>query len=199
MVKNQGSDAPGFTGVEGGFFLDGTRGLGEDEEGTSGGGGKLAQVYVKTPSSGPSPGLSDKFFWNDRALLTLLLLREVSRQELSELRQIIETLELPTGLLNEDIVELRGMDAKAPSEIESMERGTTLIYPSKDADLNGPALLAHYSPDAFRKRFKPGVLCALVRPDFIVFSQAQTPVQLQKQLAIAAAALTKTIRTRSTL
>lgn len=198
MVKSQGSDTLGFAGVEGGFFLDGAKGLGEDEEGASGGGGKLAQVYVKTPSRGPSPVLSDRLFWNDRASLTLLLLREISRQELLELRQMIETLKLPIGLLNEDIVELSEMDTTTSSEIEYAERRTTLIHPSREADLKGPVLLAHYNPDAFRKRFKPGVLCALVRPDFIAFSQAQTPVELRKQLGKAAAALTGTIHMNST-
>jgi len=188
-TRKQEKDTRGFAGVNGGFFLDGAKGLGDNEEEATGGGGKLAQVYVKTSSSESSSVLSDRLFWNGRASLTLLLLRRVSSQELSEIREIIEALTLPIGLLDKEIVELCEEHIESSSKADSLGRGTTLIHPSKEPALNGPVLLAHYNPDAFRKRFRPGVLSALIRPDFIIFSQAETQLQLRRQLKMAATAL----------
>jgi hypothetical protein len=199
MMREQEKDSRGFVGVEGGFFLDGVKGLEGDKQGAFGGGGKTAQVYMKTCFRDSPPVLSDQFFWNGRASLTLLLLRQVSSQELSDIQEAIETLKLPDGLLNGNILVLCEEDIALSSKEDSVERTTTLLSPSMERDVKGPNLLRHYDPGAFRKRFHPKALCALVRPDFIVFSQAQTQIQLLEQLRMAAITLTGYMHTMSRL
>jgi hypothetical protein len=199
MMRKQEKDSRGFVGVEGGFFLDGVKGRGGDKQGAFGGGGKTAQVYMKTCFRDSPPVLSDQFFWNGRATLTLLLLRQVSSQELLEIQKAIETLKLPAGLLNGNILIMCEEDITLSSKEDSVERTTTLLSPSREGDVNGPKLLPHYDPAAFRKRFHPEALCALVRPDFILFSQAQTQIQLLEQLKMAAKILTGYLHTMSRL
>jgi hypothetical protein len=199
MMRKQEKDSLGFARVKGGFFLADDNGLSGDKEGALGGGGKIAQVYMKTPSRDSSPILSDQFFWNGRATLTLLLLRQVSRQELSDTHKAIKTLKLPAGLLDENILVLCEEDVRISQKEDSMECTTTFISPTREQDVNGPALLPHYDPRAFRKRFQSEALCALVRPDFIIFSQAQTHIQLLEQLSMAAKALDGYVHTMSRL
>jgi hypothetical protein len=199
MMREQEKDSRGFVGVKGGFFLDEVKGLEGHKQGAFGGGGKTAQVYMKTCSRDSPPVLSDQFFWNGRASLTLLLLRQVSSQELSEIQEAIETLKLPAGVLDRSILMLCEEDDALSLKEDSAKRTTTLLSPSREGDVNGPNLLPHYDPGAFRKRFHPKALCALVRPDFIVFSQAQIQTELLQQLRLAAKTLTGYMHTMSSL
>jgi len=188
MIRKQGSDSHGFAGVEEGFFLDGSRGLGGRKSGAAGGGGKTAQIYVREGKIS-SPILSDQLFWRNRCCLTLLLLRQVSHQEMTEIWRAIKAISLPASILAEEILELSGEETEALHGAQPLSGTTTRISTSETADLDGPALLKNYDPCVFQKRFQSGALCALVRPDFIVFSQAHTTAQLHQQLSIAATVL----------
>tara|TARA_R110002003_G_scaffold202_10_gene15735 strand:- start:20886 stop:21767 length:882 start_codon:yes stop_codon:yes gene_type:complete len=189
LIQKRESDSQGFGGVEGGFFIDGLAGLGDCDDEAGGGGGKTAQVYVKAAGKESLPMLSDRLFWRTRCSLTVLLLRQTSDHEVSEVRKAIEAADLRAPFLAGEILELVGTEANALT-FERPSSSTTLrITPAKAGDPSGPPLLENYDPCVFRKRFQPGALCALVRPDFIIFSQAHTLAQLQQQLSIAAKVL----------
>lgn len=185
MIRKQTTDSHGFRGADDGFFLDESKGLGKHRDGATGGGGKTAQVYMKNAVDGSSSILSDRFFWKTRCLLTLLLLRPFIAQEGLEIKHALEIAELPADFLAEEVLLLNEDDVGQSLLKGPLATAITQITPSKTGDCNGPELLPHYDAGSFRRRFQPGALCALVRPDFIVFSQAYTPVQLQKQLQIA--------------
>jgi len=185
-IQKQLTDGHGFLGAEHGFFLDGSSGLGKNREGSYGGGQKIAQVYMKSSPVDSQLALSDQFFWRKRNPLTLLLLRHVSEQESYEIKLTLNTANLPVGFLATEILVLNDnqqeFDDSGSSKL--LDESYKMITPSEVGDPNGPKLRRHYNASSFRRRFQPGALCALVRPDWIIFSQAYSAAQLQTQFLI---------------
>lgn len=179
ILRWQMSDSHGYSGVNDGFFL----------PGSDGGGAKSAQVYMKTGKGDLK--LSDRFFWETRASLTLLLLRRPTYEEALSIQQALDDASLAPSLLAEDIFEYSDT-AESSSTIKSV-LPTRKIFPVTAADATKAGVSPHrqYDSAAFRKRFNKSTLCALLRPDFVIFSQAQSPSQLARQLKVAVTKLAK--------
>ncbi|KAH6982497.1 hypothetical protein EDB80DRAFT_692051 [Ilyonectria destructans] len=161
-------DNDGYAGLDRGFFLTGQHGA-----------GKTAQMWVKT-ADGPVL-LSDHIFWKSASILTVLVLGSVTAQEASELKQVIDSGDLPPHVVADNVVILRGDESSCNSVTAPW---ISELFPCKSDDLEkmGVLLLRGYDPAAFRRRFLSSTRYVLVRPDFIVFSQAKTIEELAGQL-----------------
>ncbi|KAJ4276374.1 hypothetical protein NW764_009839 [Fusarium oxysporum] len=92
-------DNDGYAGLDRGFFL-------TDQHGA----GKTAQIWFKMADG--TILLSDHIFRESTSILTVLVLGSVTAQEASELKQVIDSGELPPNILAENVVILR--DDKLP-------------------------------------------------------------------------------------
>ncbi|KAF5589472.1 FAD NAD(P)-binding domain-containing protein [Fusarium pseudocircinatum] len=167
-------DRDGYRGVDGGFFLE-----------RRGGGLKTAQVGVRATDR--LSQLSDEVFWGQGGLLTLLLLCKPSGEEASVLESALKEANLPPWLLSEHILEFC-----ADEELGNMKstwgfRTKKLCHGTAEDMVRtmGQPLLPHYNPASFRARFGATTRYALIRPDLITFSQAESPEQLRSQLRSA--------------
>ncbi|OHF00199.1 hypothetical protein CORC01_04607 [Colletotrichum orchidophilum] len=171
LLQNHFSDASGFIGVDNGFFLE-----------AEGGGGKAAQVFVKATEGHIK--LSDSFFWTGTTL-TLLLLGQPARDELTNIRRAVDGVKLPAGFLADRIVFLTQKDSpnigspdwQPESKLEELEPAT--LDDLREAGIVPRPL---YDPVTLRSRFREQTKYVLMRSDFIVFSQAASLKDLETQL-----------------
>lgn len=167
-------DVKGYKNVKDGFFL---------RDGDGNGGGKIAQVWLRTATG--TMLLSDRLFSHAESLLTLLLLANedapVTSSEMGKLLDVIQACELADGLLARDTVVISREDHP------HREGNTTCrlhwICTVSELEACEASVPPRYKPAAFWERFDRGTKYALVRPDFIVFSQATSLSQLRSQLA----------------
>jgi len=170
------SDAEGYAGVEGGFFL-----------ASDYGGRKVAQIWVRAPNG--SRVLSDQLFWKSDSVLTLLLLAPHDQQEATELAKTLESARLPPKILSHDTVAIQYLESSSSSgSLTSPWKISEYSVCTPDElgrteDIN---LLPGYNPTGFRNRFQAATRYVLMRSDFIIFSQASTLTQLSGQLQRAA-------------
>ncbi|KAJ4046708.1 hypothetical protein NW761_007343 [Fusarium oxysporum] len=164
-------DNDGYAGLDRGFFL-------TDQHGA----GKTAQIWVKMADG--MVLLSDHIFREPTSILTVLALGSVTAQEASELKQVIDAGELPPNILAENVVILRGDESPYNSVTAPW---ISELFPCRPDDLEkmGVSLLRGYDPASFRRRFHSSTRYVLVRPDFIVFSQAKSIEELAGQLGQA--------------
>ncbi|KAF5555120.1 FAD NAD(P)-binding domain-containing protein [Fusarium mexicanum] len=178
LLSSVFDDRVGYRGVDGGFFLE-----------SQGGGMKTAQVCVRTTDK--LAQLSDEIFWAQGGLLTLLLLCHPSGEEASALESALEEAKLPPWLLSEHILEfcadekLGNMKSTLGFKTKKLCLGTT----EDTVRTMGQPLLPHYNPASFRARFGATTRYALIRPDLIIFSRAESAEQLGSQLHSAFAML----------
>ncbi|CAH0027255.1 unnamed protein product [Clonostachys rhizophaga] len=178
LLRNHFSDRDGVHGVKDGFFLE-----------HQGGGTKTAQIFIQRADAG-SVGLSDHMFRNSNAVLTLLILNHPeSEQEWTAVQQVSNRLDLPAKFLAEKAIFLNDT---TPASLKQQPNSTKiqssqLLTPAKEGAISGAGHkpLPLYDPCAFRKRFQSSAKYVLVRPDFIIFSQAQTLEQLEDQIGRA--------------
>ncbi|GKT70700.1 hypothetical protein ColTof4_03123 [Colletotrichum tofieldiae] len=173
ILQNHFSDAAGFIGVDNGFFL-----------GAQGGGGKAAQVFAK--GANRSIQLSDGFFWTGAAL-TLLLLHQPSLDEYSDIVRVIKRAKLSFCLLADRVIIL-GRDSSSvdfPGDTPGLDWAVLTPATAEELGAAGVETRPLYDPGAFRKRFHAQTKYALMRSDFIIFSQAQTLEAVEAQLAWA--------------
>ncbi|KAJ0132618.1 Uncharacterized protein HZ326_24307 [Fusarium oxysporum f. sp. albedinis] len=83
-------DNDGYAGLDRGFFLTGQHGA-----------GKTAQIWFKMADG--TILLSDHIFRESTSILTVLVLGSVTAQEASELKQVIDSGELPPNILAENV------------------------------------------------------------------------------------------------
>ncbi|EXK27198.1 hypothetical protein FOMG_16267 [Fusarium oxysporum f. sp. melonis 26406] len=161
-------DNDGYAGVDRGFFL-------TDQHGA----GKTAQIWFKMADG--TILLSDHIFRESTSILTVLVLGSVTAQEASELKQVIDSGELPPNILAENVVILRGEKLPCNSVAAPW---ISELFPCRPDDLEnmGVSLLRGYDPASFRRRFHSSTRYVLVRPDFIVSSQAKSIEELAGQL-----------------
>ncbi|KAH7169580.1 hypothetical protein DER46DRAFT_681500, partial [Fusarium sp. MPI-SDFR-AT-0072] len=164
-------DNDGYAGLDRGFFL-------TDQHGA----GKTCQIWVKTADG--TILLSDHIFWKSASILTVLVLGSVTAQEASELKQVIDSGDLPLNILAENVVILRGDERPCNSVTAPW---ISELFPCRSDDLEemGVSLLRGYDPASFRRRFQSSTRYVLVRPDFTVFSQAKSIEELAGQLGQA--------------
>ncbi|KAI3576740.1 hypothetical protein IWW34DRAFT_881313 [Fusarium oxysporum f. sp. albedinis] len=161
-------DNDGYAGLDRGFFLTGQHGA-----------GKTAQIWFKMADG--TILLSDHIFRESTSILTVLVLGSVTAQEASELKQVIDSGELPPNILAENVVILRGEKLPCNSVAAPW---ISELFPCRPDDLEkmGVSLLRGYDPASFRRRFHSSTRYVLVRPDFIVSSQAKSIEELAGQL-----------------
>ncbi|EXK76088.1 hypothetical protein FOQG_19154 [Fusarium oxysporum f. sp. raphani 54005] len=164
-------DNDGYAGLDRGFFL-------ADQHGA----GKTAQIWVKMADG--TVLLSDHIFWKSASILTVLVLGSVTAQEASELKEVIDSGDLPPNILAENVVILRGDESPCDSVTAPW---ISELFPCRSDDLEkrGVALLRGYDPASFRRRFHSSTRYVLVRPDFVVFSQAKSIEELAGQFGQA--------------
>ncbi|KAM5510071.1 hypothetical protein FOXYSP1_13037 [Fusarium oxysporum f. sp. phaseoli] len=146
------------------------------------GAGQTAQIWVKM--AGGTVLLSDHIFRESTSILTVLVLGSVTAQEASELKQVIDAGELPPNILVENVVILRG-DESPYNSVTAPWISELLPCRPDDLEKMGVSLLRGYDPVSFRRRFHSSTRYVLVRPDFIVFSQAKSIKELVGQLGQA--------------
>ncbi|OAL52136.1 FAD/NAD(P)-binding domain-containing protein [Pyrenochaeta sp. DS3sAY3a] len=170
LLRQQFTDASGYVGVQGGFFLS------EDQ----GGGRKAAQIYVKKAKGDIM--LSDRLVWESKAPLTLLLLRTPSTEEALDIDQVLKDVSLPRSFLAQQPLHYCHHD-ELHDKNESV-LSTTKFSAATANDLNeaGISVLHLYDVAGFRNRFHRATMFVLLRQDFIIFSQAQTTSQLVGQI-----------------
>ncbi|VUC29693.1 unnamed protein product [Clonostachys rosea] len=178
LLRGHFSDRDGVRGAKDGFFL-----------GDQGGGTKTAQIFIRGARDG-SVELSDHVFRNSNAALTLLVLHNPeTEQEWAAIQRASKRLHLPSNFLAETVVTLND---KALSSVQQQPESTKIesshfLTPATAGAVSraGHKPLPLYDPSAFRKRFHASAKYALVRSDFIIFSQAQTLEQLECQIGQA--------------
>lgn len=178
LLRGHFSDRDGVRGVEDGFFLDG-----------QGGGTRTAQIFVQGADDG-SVELSDQVFRNSKAALTLLILHHPgTEQEWTAIQQASKRLDLPTIFLAEKAICLND-NTPVPLQLQPESRKIQSLHMLTPATAGVVSRAGHkplplYDPCAFRKRFQSSAKYALIRSDFIIFSQAKTLEQLEDQISRA--------------
>ncbi|KAH7136222.1 hypothetical protein EDB81DRAFT_901898 [Dactylonectria macrodidyma] len=174
LVNRHVDDKNGYRGVDEGLFME-----------KQGGGIKTAQVCVKTADG--LCQLSDEVFKGHGGFLTLLLLGQSSEKEVSALMEALTDAKLPLYLLSDEVVELCDGNAAGSSKSPAASKTKKLYLgtPEDTVRMTGEPLVPLYNPSPFRGRFQSSTRFALIRPDLIVFSQAQRLEQLMLQLRTA--------------
>ncbi|EME38688.1 hypothetical protein DOTSEDRAFT_180526 [Dothistroma septosporum NZE10] len=190
LIKTLQSDAHGYQGLEGGFFLaDGS------------GGGKMAQVWT-IATENQQICLSDGLFLHHDAPLTLLVLsrqhQPVTTAEITDLISSFETSHDIAGrpqTISSKIVVMEDCEKQAEkygreqhhqfNRLRSYRACTNQELKAAKIQIpNG------YRASSFWSRFAPSSRYVLVRNDFIIFSQAGTHEELRRQLVLAEKMLT---------
>jgi hypothetical protein len=166
------SDAEGYTNVKDGFFL-----------ASHGGGGKMAQIWLRAQEG--SLIQSDKLFWHPDAFVTLLVVGgALTSSEYDDLQQTTAHAELPQHVLASEIVSI--IFAQPPQGLTTNDKtpGCSTFTPCNNSDVKaaGIAVPSGYDGKAMQTRFKANTRFVLVRPDFIIFSQASSLEGLRTQL-----------------
>ena len=167
------SDAEGYTQVKNGFFLP-----------SHGGGMKMAQIWLRAEDS--SLVASDKLFWNADAFLTVLVVGDtLTMSQYDGLKQTIIDAKIPQHVLASEIVAINYSQPAAGTAMTEKMPGCSQFTPCGSADVKAAevAVPLGYDGTAMRGRFKPNARFILVRPDFIIFSQASSLGSLGVQLA----------------
>ncbi|CAH0057995.1 unnamed protein product [Clonostachys solani] len=178
LLRGHFSDRDGVRGAKDGFFL-------EDQ----GGGIKTAQIFIQGARDG-SAELSDHVFRNSNAALTLLVLHHPeTEQEWTAIQQAPKRLNLPANFLAAKVVSLNDkvVDSLQQQPKSTKIQSAHLLTPATAEAVSraGHKPLPLYDPCGFRKRFQVSAKYALVRSDFIIFSQAQTLEELEGQIGRA--------------
>ncbi|KAH8589013.1 hypothetical protein B0O99DRAFT_459116, partial [Bisporella sp. PMI_857] len=140
----------GYKDVKDGFFLARYQG-----------GGKLAQVYVKTQHS--SPILSDTLLQHGPSAMTLLVFED-NGGIVAKAKSLLNTVTVPTSLLSEESI------VSISSEKNDTRAG--VYHLCAQETLSGLPFKAGYDEKAFLKRFPNTTKYAIVRPDLIIFATA---------------------------
>lgn len=183
LLRLNFDESDGHRGVDGGFFLE-----------KEGGGVKTAQVCLKTISG--LTKLSDEVFWERSGVLTLLLLCHPDEEEAVGIKEALDEANLPPYFLSGEVLELCEGTPNDGTELLSYLKTNRFFLGTEEDTVRIMAqpLIPHYNPSAFRDRFQPATRYALIRPDFIVFSQARSPKQLGLQLHAAQKMMTQAVK-----
>ncbi|KAL6352167.1 hypothetical protein LRP88_14610 [Fusarium phalaenopsidis] len=183
LLRLNFDESDGHRGVDGGFFLE-----------KEGGGVKTAQVCLKTISG--LTQLSDEVFWERSGVLTLLLLCHPDEEEAVGIKEALDEANLPPYFLSGEVLELCEGTPNDGTELLSYLKTNRFFLGTEEDTVRIMAqpLIPHYNPSAFRDRFQPATRYALIRPDFIVFSQARSPKQLGLQLHAAQKMMTQAVK-----
>ncbi|KAH7267931.1 hypothetical protein B0J15DRAFT_441099 [Fusarium solani] len=183
LLRLNFDESDGHRGVDGGFFLE-----------KEGGGVKTAQVCLKTISG--LTKLSDEVFWERSGVLTLLLLCHPDEEEAVGIKEALDEANLPPYFLSGEVLELCEGTPHDGTELLSYLKTNRFFLGTEEDTVRIMAqpLIPHYNPSAFRDRFQPATRYALIRPDFIVFSQARSPKQLGLQLHAAQKMMTQAVK-----
>ncbi|CAG9990781.1 unnamed protein product [Clonostachys byssicola] len=178
LLRGHFSDRDGVRGVKDGFFL-------EDQ----GGGTRTAQIFIQGACD-RSVHLSDHVFRNSNAALTLLILHHPeTEQEWTAIQQASKRLDLPSNFLAEKAICLSdktSVSLQLQPESKKIQSSQMLTPATAvEASRAGHKPLPLYDPSTFRKRFQSSAKYALIRSDFIIFSQAKTLEQLEDQISRA--------------
>lgn len=166
------SDAEGYMKVKDGFFL-----------ARHGGGGKMAQIWLRAEEGVLIQ--SDKLFWHANAFLTLLVVGDApTSSEYNGLKQTIANAEFPQQVLAEEIVSIDFAQPAQGPITNYKTSGFSTFTPCNMADVKaaGISVPSGYDGKAMQTRFKSTTRFVLVRPDFIIFSQASSLEGLRTQL-----------------
>ena len=166
------SDAEGYTKVKDGFFLP-----------SHGGGGKMAQIWLRAQDGALIP--SDKLFWHADAFVTLLIIGDaLTASEHDSLKQTIAHSELPQHVLTSEIACINFAKPAQGTATNDRTPGLSNFTPCGNADVKaaGIAVPSGYDGTAMQTRFISTTRFVLVRPDFIIFSQASSLEGLKTQL-----------------
>jgi hypothetical protein len=166
------SDAEGYMNVKDGFFLPG-----------HGGGGKMGQIWLRAQDG--SLIQSDQLFWHADAFVTLLVVGgALTSAEYDGLKQMIASAELPQQVLAKEVVSINFAQPAQISATKDKTPGFSTFTPCGNADVKaaGIAVPTGYDGKVMQTRFKANTRFVLVRPDFIIFSQASSLEGVRTQL-----------------
>jgi hypothetical protein len=169
------ADREGYKRVKKGLFL-------SDSDGA----GKLAQIWVQ-PRNGP-PRRTDELFWREDTIFTLLVVgKPVDSEESSRIQEALRAANVPAHVLSREVVGIsfdKDNRTSIPSSTASFAYPSVQYFACDQSDLENSGItpIAGYDPACYLERFQRQTRYALVRPDFIFFSQASTLQQLSSQL-----------------
>lgn len=153
------AERAGYKRTLGGFFLD-----------QYGGGGKLAQIYVR--SGCQVPLLSDALLKRNGTLMTLLI---VSGSNVSDHEVIVR------ALLKESNVPATILSSNSLVSFSLGEKSSSAAYVGcSQGDLNDRKVRLGYKTSSYIASLPPGTKYAIIRPDFIVFAAARSLEELQR-------------------
>jgi 2-polyprenyl-6-methoxyphenol hydroxylase-like FAD-dependent oxidoreductase len=156
-------DKEGYKTSKGGFFLM-----------KQGGGGKIAQIYVRT--EGGEPKLSDLLLQHGKSVFTLFIFG-TNADDVVEARTTIRKSGVPNCILSEEsIVRVSTKN----DDFGVQDKRTEGVYrPCPVHELTGLDVMPGYTTRSYGGRFPKGTKFAIVRPDLIIYSAARTVVELQ--------------------
>jgi len=161
-------DKEGYKAGKEGFFLM-----------KQGGGGKVAQIYVKTEDG--EPKLSDLLLLHGKSVFTLVILG-ADKDDAFAARTTIRKSELPHCVLSEESI-VRFSPKNDDSEVENRKKGD-VYRPCSEHELAGLDVMSGYAAQSYASRFPKGTKFAIIRPDLIIYSAARTVVELQTCMEI---------------
>lgn len=163
------SEARGHKSVKGGFFL-----------AEHGGGGRLAQIYVKSKSQPPM--LSDELIRRTETILTLIVLvRGEYKEKLAEAQAAIREAKLDTSIISEHSIQLVLLDEVSSDGNDEVEA----YYPMSTNRLAELGISAKpgYSISNYIDRLGVSTTFAIARPDFYIFSSSRNRTELAECLS----------------
>ncbi|KAF2804537.1 FAD/NAD(P)-binding domain-containing protein [Mytilinidion resinicola] len=162
----------GYVGVPDGFF-----------QANAHGGSKTAQIWVKATSG--SILLTDELFWKPKSIFTLLIVSPIKQNEAEELELMLEAADLPPNILAHEIPEIRFKGSSSSDYPTSKRILQYTVCELSDLEEERIHVFPGYDHTSFRNRLRTEARYVLIRPDFVIYSQASTLKQLVGQLQIA--------------
>ena len=165
-------EASGFIGVNGGFFLP-----------RLGGGGKLAQVLIKSKEQ--KAHRSDELLRHNNSMLTLLVIGRDVATKVKEANAVFQKTSgwLPPSVLSEESIVALSEDADEKPTKGTADAGRVRVFyttkPGKDDFDNVPN---GYQERAYLDRLGASAMYAILRPDFYVFAILKSTIELERAL-----------------
>ena len=154
---NTAVERTGYKKVFGGFFLE-----------KQGGGGKLAQIFVRSGTHPPL--LSDELLKRRGTVMTLLIVSEgCGKADETAVTVLLKEKKMPESVLSsKSLVSISG----------DMRNSSTGYACCSQRHLSDRKLRPGYKESSYIASLPPGTKYSIIRPDFIVFAAARSLVEL---------------------
>jgi 2-polyprenyl-6-methoxyphenol hydroxylase-like FAD-dependent oxidoreductase len=168
--RSQSIEQAGYKLTKGGFFLS-----------EYGGGGKLAQIYVRSPTQ--QPFLSDELLKRSQTAMTLLIVgTDDPEQEAAKIKPILRAVDAHPSIISETSFLFLSADQKKPRKSNGAgSQSLEVFYPAPEKEID-KKVRPGYDVGSYIRRIGSASKYAIIRPDYIIFAVAKSTSELEQCL-----------------